>query len=409
MQSQQPIFVVGFPRSGTTLLAGLLSAHTRLICGPETEFFTGVEIANRGNRLCQAANWPEEAANYLFSRVHEKPIPEYYGITRAEIISYLKQKDRSCPAILESLTETYMSRHGKQRWVEKTPTHLIYVRDVRRHYPDAPIIRIIRDPRDVALSLLNVPWGPPSFAAALVNWRHFDELSASFFKTDRNSLTVRFEDIVMNPEGELRKLCQFIGEEFEPSMMDTSQSIAHVNPTKIPWKQNAGRQIDTSRIAIWQRETTPDQQAHAEGIAGDRIKDYGYLTSFQFNRYLQFINLGNLSNFPTLIENLLDGNTRFWQAHPREQPQTRFFVGDPYQIGWFGLNRSTRLAKVSLAATRAALSLATGIPLIWLGAPSAKQRQNWGFLCRVFAKLMPKQIEIDEFCNRKFATTGRRL
>jgi hypothetical protein len=67
------------------------------------------------------------------------------------------------------------------------------------------------------------------------------------------------------------------------------------------------------------------------------------------------------------------------------------------------------LAKVSLAATRAALSVATGIPLIWLGAPSAKQRQNWGFLCRVFAKLMPKQIEIDEFCNRKFATTGRRL
>jgi hypothetical protein len=407
MQNQQPVFIVGFPRSGTTLLAGLLSAHTRLICGPETEFFTGLEIANRGNRLCQAANWPEEAANYLFSKVHEKPIPDYYGITRDEIVSYLKQRERSCPAILESLTETYMKRQGKQRWVEKTPTHLIYLREIRRHYPDAPVIRIIRDPRDVALSLLNVPWGPPGFAAAILHWRHFDELSASFFETDHKSVTVRFEDVVTNPEDELQKLCQFIGEEFEPGMMDTSQSIAHLNPTKIPWKQNAGRQIDTSRIAIWQRETSPDQQSQAEAIAGDRVKAYRYATSFQFTRYLHIFNLGNLSNFPNLIESFLDGNTRFWQADPPEKPQMRFFLGDPYQIGWFGTYRSSRLAKVWLAAKYAVLSLATRIPLIWLGAPPPKQRQNWGFLCRVFAKLLPKQIEIDEFCNREFATTDR--
>ena len=50
-EQQQPIFIVGFPRSGTTLLAGVLGAHSRMVCGPETEFFTGLEIANRGNRL----------------------------------------------------------------------------------------------------------------------------------------------------------------------------------------------------------------------------------------------------------------------------------------------------------------------------------------------------------------------
>ena len=386
-QRQQPVFVVGFPRSGTTLLAGLLGAHSRLICGPETEFFTGLETANRGNRLCQAAKWPEEAADFLFSKVHEKPIPDYYGITRAEMVSYLVQRERSCPAILESLTETYMRRQGKQRWVEKTPTHLIYVREIRRYYPDAPIIRIIRDPRDVALSLLNVPWGPPGFAAAILHWRYFDDLSAPFFDTDRNTLTVRFEDVVMNPESELQKLCQFIGEEFEPGMMDTSQSVAHVNPTKIPWKQNAGRQIDTSRIAIWQRETTPDQQSQAEAIAGDRAKAYGYPTSFQFNRYLQVFNLGNLSNFPSLIENFLDGNTRFWQVQPREKPQMRFFLGDPYQIGWFGMYRSSRLAKVFLVATRAAHSLASGIPLIWLSAPPAATETELGLPLQGFRQV----------------------
>ena len=83
---------------------------------------------------------------------------------------------------------------------KNTPTHLIHLREIRRHYPDAPVIRIIRDPRDVALSLLNVPWGPSSFAAAVLHWWNSDELSASFFETDRNCMTLRFEDVVMNPE-----------------------------------------------------------------------------------------------------------------------------------------------------------------------------------------------------------------
>ena len=72
---QPPVFIAGFPRSGTTLLAGLLGAHSRLICGPETEFFTGLELANRGNRLCRAATWPEEAANYLDSIYEMGTVP----------------------------------------------------------------------------------------------------------------------------------------------------------------------------------------------------------------------------------------------------------------------------------------------------------------------------------------------
>jgi Sulfotransferase family len=403
-QRRQPIFVVGFPRSGTTLLAGLLSAHSRLSCGPETEFFTGLELANQGNRLCQEADWPEAAANYLFSKVHEKPIPDYYGISRDEIVSYLKRRERSCSAMLECLTESYMNRQGKQRWVEKTPTHLVCLREVRRHYPDAPIIRIIRDPRDVALSLLNVPWGPSSFAVALLQWRYFDDLSASFFEADRNSLTLRFEDVVTDPERELRKLCCFVGEEFEMSMLDTSQSIAHVNPTKIPWKQNAGRQVDPSRIAIWQRETTPAQQSEAEAIAGDRIRAYGYVQLFQFHRYLQIVNLVNLSNFPTLIENFFDGNTRFWQARPREMPQMRFFLGDPCENGWFGMSRAGRLAKVCYVTSCAAHSLASGPSLVWLGVPPVKSRQNWGFLCRVLASLLPSPIDASVFCRGEFAS-----
>ena len=92
---------------------------------------------------------------------------------------------------------------GKQRWVEKTPTHLVYLHEVRRHYPHAPIVRIVRDPRDVALSLLNVAMGSIELHGrdlAVALCRRSQRL---FFEADRNSLTLRSEDLVVNPEGEL--------------------------------------------------------------------------------------------------------------------------------------------------------------------------------------------------------------
>jgi hypothetical protein len=396
---QPPVFIVGCPRSGTTLLAGLLGAHSRLVCGPETEFFTGLHLRYHHKHLCQTATWPEEAASYLFSIIHEKPIPDYYDISRDEIITFLKRRERSLPAILESLTQTYMDRSGKKRWVEKTPTHLAFTREIRSCYPDAPIIRILRDPRDTALSLLNVPWGPPSFAAAVLLWQHFDEASASFFESDHNCMTIRLEDLLGDPGGQLCKVCDFIGEEFEPDMLDTSRSIGHLNPTKISWKQKAGQQLDSSRVAVWRRETTTEQQAQAEAIVGDRLKAYRYPTSFEFDRYIQVLNLGTLARFPELISHFLDGNTRFWKVHARETPCMRFFLGDPHTEAWIGRYRFTRLTKVWRTGLSTAHSFVNGIPLIWLAPPSAAEVQRWGLLCHVFARFLPRRLEVDAFCK----------
>lgn len=404
---QPPVFIVGAPRSGTTLLAGMLGAHSRMICGPETEFFTGLEWANRGNRLCRAATWPEEAANYLFSIWNaDRTVPENYAVTRGEILEFLRRRERSPRAILESLTETYMSRHGKQRWVEKTPTHLAHLRAVRRHYPDAPIVRILRDPRDVALSMLKVPWGPPSFASALLVWQSCDQASAPFFEADRNVMTLRFEDLVRDPEGELRRLCRFLGEEFEPGMTNTSRSIAHVNRTGEPWKQKAGEAIDSGRGGVWHRETSAEQQAQAEAIAGDRLQAYGYPTAFEFPRYVRVLNLGILADFPALAEHLLDGATRFWPARPGERPRMTIFVGDPCQQGWIGSRRIRRVARILQVGACAVGAHARGTPLIWLGAPPADQRQHWGFLCQTLARLLPRRMEIDAFCSRPLEPIG---
>ena len=370
-----------------------------MICGPETEFFTGLGPVRRRLSLCRAESWPAAPADFLFSLAHEKPIPEMYGITRDEIIAFLEKRERSPRAILESLTETYMKRHEKRRWIEKTPTHLDFVREIRRCYPTAPIIRIIRDPRNVALSMLNVPWAPPSFAAAILQWQFSNEQSEPFFQSDHNSMTVRFEDLLLNSEGELRRLCQLIGEEFEPGMLDTSRSIGHLNPTGITWKEKAGKEVDTKRIAVWRTQTTPEQQCQAEAILGDRLKAYGYPTSFHFSQYIEILNLGVLGHFPDLANHLLDGNSRFWKAHPGEVPRLRLFLGDPRQDSWIGIRHRHRLAKTFYVGIRAMRAMTTGVPLIWLGAPSSEEIKTWGRLSRCIARLLPKRVDIDTFCT----------
>src|SRR4051812_2800803 len=64
-----PIFIVGVPRSGTTLLSAMLGAHPRLVCGPETHFFH--QFGRRDPRAFgRRADWPKVAIDYLYSIEH---------------------------------------------------------------------------------------------------------------------------------------------------------------------------------------------------------------------------------------------------------------------------------------------------------------------------------------------------
>src|SRR5262249_35614363 len=162
-----PVFVVGVPRSGTTLLTALLGAHSRLSCSPESAFFAKLSKSNI-DELLDSSHWPVRALDFLYSiRIGDVPVPDRYAIPREALISYLKSRRPSPPAMLEALTQQYMIAVGKRRWVEKTPKHLVHASMIRRYYPHSPIIRIVRDPRDLALSLMSVPFGTNTFLGGL--------------------------------------------------------------------------------------------------------------------------------------------------------------------------------------------------------------------------------------------------
>jgi hypothetical protein len=345
---RQPIFIVGAPRSGTTLLAAMLAAHSRLSCGPETHFFRFLSQTD-ASRLCEPRSWPDDAVKFLFSyTVLRKPVPEHYGISEEQIYSYLREQPPTVSAILSAITELHMIETGKCRWVEKTPNHMAHVYGIRRYFPKSPIIRILRDPRDVALSIMKAPWewAPRSFLEALMFWRDYDDQSASFFESDDNCYSLYYEGLVNSPESELRQLCSFIGEEYEHDMLVTSKSVRNVVTDKdLSWHGNVSAPVDKTRIHVWKTEITQEQNRLAEALIGGRLKTYGYESSEQFQRTAStYPSLGELLKRPEVFRSLVEAGIRFWCESNEEKCNVIIFIGEPASIWSFGNKKLERSA-----------------------------------------------------------------
>ena len=325
----QPIFLVGVPRSGTTLLATMLCSHSRLSCGPETHFFDGLS-AEMEETLCSDVSWPEAAINYLFSIPHaDSLVPMNYDISRNELAEYLQPAERNITSVASALPEIFMKKIGKLRWVEKTPDHLICAKRIRQHFPNAPIVRIVRDPRDVALSLNAVAWGPQTFLKAILFWRKYHHASKAFFETDNLFCTVRYEELLASPEKELARLCDFIGESFEHGMLDTSQAAGFVNKTNEPWKEKVADKVDKSRANAWKNRLTEEQRRQANAIIGNYTDEREALA-----KTLQYVKVEGLEHISSYIDlyvlrTLIAESKRFWPASADEQPTRTLVLGQP--------------------------------------------------------------------------------
>ena len=179
--------------------------------------------------------------------------------------------------MLESLTQSYAARHGKARWAEKTPNHIWHLETIRREWPEAPIIRIVRDPRDVAVSMQKLPWwNRNSLLDNAAIWADSISCSNPFLADDPHSETLRFEDLVTTPETELRRLCAVVAEVYEPGMLDTSRSAEYVVTRKEPWKRSVGSPIDSRHAFRW-REHLPAGDANSIAAAcADEMSLFGY-------------------------------------------------------------------------------------------------------------------------------------
>ena len=369
---KEPIFIVGVGRSGTTLLAAMIGAHSKISCGPETHFFPRLSEIDQ----CKIFNnsiWPKPAARFLGTMLHSGVrVSSKYKIDEQETIKYLEHRKPSVPNLLTCFTEQYMKRLGKCRWAEKTPDHLRYVYQIRKYFPDSPILRIVRDPRDVALSWNRMPWGSKTFIEALLTWRKLDDLSKEFFSTDNLAYTLRYEDLVLEPEKELRKICNFIREQFEVNMIDTSVSSASVNSRDVAWKRMAGKPLNKSRVFAWKKDLPNSKILLSESILGDSMKAYGYSVNGTFSHFGKiYPDLEWSEKYPDEFESVTSQGIRYWKEDVKEKATAIVYIGNPANNLRDERTRLQRLARAFLIILSLAKGRLKGSRIYWIANRSA--------------------------------------
>ncbi|MYM63391.1 sulfotransferase [Pseudomaricurvus sp. HS19] len=274
--AEPPVFVVGASRSGSSLLAAMLNAHSRIACGPESQLLNKLKPAVL-KRMFRDRNWPALAVERV-SRVvlAEQRVIDLFGVSEQELFAALKDREPSVAALFDALVGTYAAKKGKPRWAEKTPRHLLHLDTLRAAYPEAKIIRIVRDFRDSAISMRQLPWASRQELVNCYICSEWFERTGDFFLQDDKSLTVKYETLVREPEKVLTEICSFIGESFESGMLDTSSSGMDVMSRNESWKQQVTGELDESRLYRWKGLFTQEQKVAFDLCAGGLLAEFGY-------------------------------------------------------------------------------------------------------------------------------------
>ncbi len=193
LERAAPIFVIGSPRSGTTLLRLILDSHPRISCGEETHFLRELEtIVGR--------DWPLVAT---------------YGLSREWWLERIR-------ALYGEFQAAVLAGSDKSRWAEKDPTYTLHLRFIDELFPAALYVHVLRDGHDVVASFRD-RWGYASAArAARSEWARYVNAAQAFGTglPAARFLELRYEDLVADPQAAAGRLFEFLGEAWDPRVLD---------------------------------------------------------------------------------------------------------------------------------------------------------------------------------------------
>jgi len=270
----RPIFVVGCPRSGTTLLQLMLHSHPRIAIPPETRII--VHAYHRRRSFGDLRRADNRAA---LARWVTRPRRQFgdLGLDTEEFIHRAIYAPGSLGSVIGTVFQMYAERHGKPRWGDKRPPYVRYIDVLVRLFPNAQIIHLVRDPRDCVASLKEMPWFVGGTPEAIQRWSEaidFGRRAAQNLPAD-TYYELRYEDLTADPARELAALCGFLGERYDDAMCEPER-IADVVPAHKTWHRNVRREVTASRVRSWPERLEPWEIGLCEVALGDRLEAHGY-------------------------------------------------------------------------------------------------------------------------------------
>jgi hypothetical protein len=272
-----PFFIIGCPRSGTTLLQLLINSHPKIAIPPESHIFV------RFSKIFENYGDLNNKANlklFVQDLLKDYHIRDWdLGVSVDDFCDQLKEK--SLRNVIALLLELYAQKDLKIRWGDKTPQHMLHVREIKKIFPEAKFIHLIRDGRDVAVSSSRIFVGPPSIYGIAHEWRKYIEIFDKFKKILNHNeyLEVRYEDLVRNPEAELKKIFIFLKE--EPIAASKGQNLPNSTAKEYYIQTDAhmlslNAPISDKKIGTYKKKFTTREIEIFETITKDSLTKLGY-------------------------------------------------------------------------------------------------------------------------------------
>jgi len=283
--TDSPVFIVGLSRSGTTLLSRMLDEHSQIAILPETWMYVVLDRLGCLNEFSDPWQAP-----LFFNEVWKNL--KHYRDPAAQVLAREASKagryEGPTAPILEKFGRAYAKERNAKIWGEKTPAHALWLPQIRALFPEARILFMVRDPRDVLLSY-DDRWDKGerdteylASTASLLKYYMNHLLRHPAFPPDQIRL-LRYESLVADPAAELEKVCDFLGVDFEESMLAFYHRHANVERETPDGRHHAllKRPVTMDKIGRYRLALSASQIALVERLLGDEMRalDYPLATS----------------------------------------------------------------------------------------------------------------------------------
>ncbi|HNS17395.1 MAG TPA: sulfotransferase [Bacteroidales bacterium] len=277
----RPVFVIGADRSGTTLLRLLLTSHPLICIPPESLFFPLNESRFAGS--LQMSGQLEEFITSLYQdgkfrdwkldrdrlaeRLHGLSDPDYATVVKNVYLLYVE-----------------MNAPGALIWGDKNPYNLFHVSVIKRHFPEARILHIIRDVRAVYHSLkdetIRKQWEISEPLTDFVRQRYQQVHKVhTGLLGDRNYFSLHYEELVRHPEKMMKEVCSFLRVDYDPSMLDfhrINRERELVPRHRLGWHAMTLKPVSGRRANAWRKGLTSEEIREIEHENALYLKDLGY-------------------------------------------------------------------------------------------------------------------------------------
>jgi hypothetical protein len=305
------VFIVGLPRTGSTLLRTLLNRSDCVSIAAETHFLHQFARLGKSKRLRRFGDLHEERSLNLFlddlfneRRAAGKDFWSWlnHNISREDFRQRVLLTDLSDQAIFELFIQIYAERRkgGVQPDMilgEKTAANIYYVPELLRWYPSARVIHTFRDPRGIFVSALKLvkdgKWGvqtrlpkalPKKVADPILEatmavyilrlWLDAARLHARYAKAYPDQyMLLRFEDLLQDPEQHIRRVCEFMHTPFKQVMVE---EVSSVGSSFTKQRIVGGAGFEKSTADRWKDRIHPLSKAWLTTFSGRELDHFGY-------------------------------------------------------------------------------------------------------------------------------------